>query len=97
MNSLTEFDENTRMVILAIGLLFFIVFVALGILLDRYKFYTLIAGYNRAPEATKEQYDIEGPAHHLGNGLITLGGRLWFVDFDLQPPASSLRSEAKPR
>jgi len=54
------------------GVIISLVFFILGLLISRYKCYGLIAGYNRAPKHIKKEYDIEGLADHVGNGLITL-------------------------
>ena len=35
--------------------------------------YGWIAGYNTASPEEKAKYDVEGLAHHLGNGLMTMG------------------------
>ena len=40
---------------------------------SRGRAYSLIAGYNTASRQEKLEYDIEGLAKHLGNGLVTLG------------------------
>ncbi len=60
------------MLILTIGVLISIVLAVLGVLINRHKRYNLIPGYNRADETVKKQYDIQGLAEHIGNGLITL-------------------------
>jgi len=73
MSSIKDLGDNELTIILMIGLLLSSIFIILGILVDRYKFYNLIAGYNSAPETIKKQYDIKGLANHVGNGLITLG------------------------
>lgn len=73
MTSGAEMTESVRALILAFSFALASVFIVLGVLVDRYKRYGLIAGYNRAPEEVRKQYDIEGLASHLGNGLITLG------------------------
>lgn len=44
-----------------------------GALLRYRERYDWVAGYNRASEEEKLEYDIEGLSHHLGNGLMTLG------------------------
>ncbi len=48
------------------------IFLILGILIHKYKWYGLIAGYNHSPDHIKKQYDIESLAKHVGQGLITL-------------------------
>ena len=58
--------------IIIFGSLFSLLFFLLGILIYRYKYYNLIAGYNSEPDHIKKQYDIEGLAKHTGQGLITL-------------------------
>ncbi len=64
---------ETRSVMLLAGRLLAIVFIVFGSLIARYKRYNLIAGYNRASESEKANYDIEPLAKHIGNGLETLG------------------------
>ncbi len=49
-----------------------LIFFVLGILIHKYKWYGLIAGYNHSPGHIKKQYDIEGLAKHVGQGLMTL-------------------------
>ncbi len=49
-----------------------LIFFVLGILIYKYKWYGLIAGYNLSPDHIKKQYDIEGLAKHVGQGLMTL-------------------------
>ena len=73
MSSLIEIVENDRNLIIFAGFTLSFIFIILGILIDRYKYYNLIAGYNLEPQHIKKQYDIEGLAKHIGNGLITLG------------------------
>jgi len=73
MTWIFDIPESERNLILISGLLLSTIFIILGILIVRYKYYNLIAGYNSAPEHIKKQYDIEGLAKHIGNGLITLG------------------------
>jgi hypothetical protein len=73
MASIFDLPENERNLILITGLILSTVFIILGVLVDRYKCYNLIAGYNLAPAHIKKQYDIEGLAKHVRNGLITLG------------------------
>jgi len=66
------------MITLITGIFISIVLAILGILINHYKYYKLIAGYNRATEEIKKQYDIQGLAEHIGNGLVTLGVLLIF-------------------
>jgi len=73
MTSIVNLTQSERTIILMTAMLLSTIFIILGILIHRYKYYTLIAGYNQAPEHKKKQYDIEGLAKHIGNGLITLG------------------------
>jgi len=73
MTSIVDLTQSERTIILMTGMLLATIFIILGILIHRYKYYNLIAGYNSAPEHIKNQYDIEGLAKHIGNGLITLG------------------------
>ncbi len=73
MMSIMDLSTAERLIILSCGLLLSGVFVWLGLLVGRGKRYQLIAGYNRAPDELKKQYDIEGLANHLGGGLVTLG------------------------
>ncbi len=73
MTSIKDLGDYELKIILIAGLLLSTIFIILGILIVRYKYYNLIAGYNQAPEHKKKQYDIEGLAKHIGNGLITLG------------------------
>jgi len=73
MTSIVDLTQSERTIILMTGMLLSTIFIILGILIHRYKYYNLIAGYNQAPEHIKKQYDIEGLAKHIGNGLITLG------------------------
>ena len=58
------------------GAIISLAFLFLGLSIYRYKCYNLIAGYNREPEHIKKQYDIEGLAKHVGQGLITLSALL---------------------
>ena len=69
----TDVPDSLGIVLLVAGFALSAVFILFGVLVDRYKKYHLIAGYNRASEAQKRQYDVEGLAKHLGDGLITLG------------------------
>ncbi len=73
MNTLDTIDKNILLAALAVGFLLSLFFAVLGVLVVRYRCYGLIAGYNRAPDSVKQQYDIEGLADHVGNGLISLG------------------------
>jgi len=73
MPSINDLGDSELKTILMTGFLLSTIFIILGILIYRYKYYNLIAGYNQAPEHIKKQYDIEGLAKHIGNGLITLG------------------------
>jgi len=73
MPSINDLGDYELKIILIAGLLLSTIFIILGILIVQYKYYNLIAGYNQAPEHKKKQYDIEGLAKHIGNGLITLG------------------------
>jgi len=73
MTSIVVLTQSERTIILMTGMLLSTIFIILGILIHKYKYYNLIAGYNSAPEHIKKQYDIEGLAKHIGNGLITLG------------------------
>jgi len=70
---MVDLTQSERTIILMTGMLLSSIFIILGILIVRYKYYNLIAGYNSAPEHIKKQYNIEGLAKHIGNGLITLG------------------------
>jgi len=65
-------EEFIHLYSLIFGLSLSFVFFALGLLIYVYKFYNLIAGYNRSSEEEKKQYDIEELAKHVGQGLITL-------------------------
>lgn len=49
-----------------------LIFFVLGILIYKYKWYHLIAGYNTSPDDIKSQYDIKGLAKHVGQGLMTI-------------------------
>ncbi len=69
----TYAEAATRSVTLLVGCLFAIVFIVFGLLIERYKHYNLIAGYNRASKSVQARYDIEALAKHVGNGLETLG------------------------
>jgi len=73
MTSIVDLTQSERTIILMTGMLLSTIFIILGILIHRYKYYNLIAGYNSAPEHIKKQYDIEGLTKHIGNGLITPG------------------------
>ncbi|NIP38752.1 MAG: DUF3784 domain-containing protein [Candidatus Dadabacteria bacterium] len=73
MTSLIEIAQNDRNLIIIAGFALSSIFIILGILIGRRKYYNLIAGYNLEPKHIKEQYDIEGLAKHIGDGLITLG------------------------
>ncbi len=73
MPSIKDLGDYELKIILIAGLLLSTIFIIFGILIVRYKYYNLIAGYNQAPKHIKKQYDIEGLAKHIGNGLITLG------------------------
>jgi len=73
MPSINDLGFSELKIILIAGLLLSTIFIILGIFIYRYKYYNLIAGYNQASEYKKKQYDIEGLAKHIGNGLITLG------------------------
>jgi len=73
MPSINNLGDSELKTILMTGFLLSTIFIILGILIHRYKYYNLIAGYNSAPEHIKKQYDIEELAKHIGNGLITLG------------------------
>ena len=66
------------MLTLITGVFISIGLAVLGILINHYKCYKLIAGYHRATEEVKNQYDIQGLAEHIGNGLVTLGVLLIF-------------------
>jgi len=81
------FYENPRLIFMMVGLLMSFLFILFGILIVHFQHYNLIAGYNRAPESVKSQYDIDGLAAHIGNGLITLGVlliiSLVFLHFDM--------------
>ena len=85
---MTELSENEQILILLFGTFMSAVFAVFGLLVNRYKFYNLIAGYNQEPEAVKQQYDIKGLAAHVGNGLVTLGVLLFlstvFLYFGLE-------------
>ncbi len=73
MPSINDLGDYELKIILIAGLLLSTIFIILEILIAWYKYYNLIVGYNLAPEHIKKQYDIEGLAKHIGNGLITLG------------------------
>ena len=73
MPSINALRDQELKIILIAGLLLSTISIILGILIYRYKYYNLIAGYNSAPEHIKKQYDIKGLAKHIENGLITLG------------------------
>ena len=66
------------MLTLITGIFISIGLAVIGILINHYKCYGLIAGYNRATEEIKTQYDIQGLAEHISNGLVTLGVLLIF-------------------
>jgi len=69
MTSIKDLGDDELKTILIAGFLLSTIFIILGVLVVRYKYYNLIAGYNSAPEHIKKQYDIEGLAKHIGNGL----------------------------
>lgn len=77
------------MIIQIVGIVLALVFIAIGTLIHRYQYYNLIPSYNFASAATKKQYDIEGLAAHIGNGLVTLGilllccVALFYFQFDI--------------
>jgi len=73
MTSIFYILESERNLILMTGLFLSAIFIIVGILIVRYKYYNLIAGYNLSPDHLKKQYDILGLSKHIGNGLITLG------------------------
>ena len=73
MTSIFYILENERNLVLMTGLVLSPIFIIFGILIVRYKYYNLIAGYNLSPDHIKKQYDIVGLSRHIGNGLITLG------------------------
>ena len=68
-----ESEESVRFAMLIVGFLLATVFIVVGLLVERFKRYNLIAGYNRATPSVQAGYDIEGLAKHVGNGLETLG------------------------
>jgi len=68
--TIDQSNYQVMQILFGTGLSF--IFFILGILIYRYKHYYLIAGYNRAPEHVKKEYDIEGLAKHTGQGLMTL-------------------------
>ena len=72
MPSINDLGDYELKIILIAGLLLSTIFIILGILIVRYKYYNLIVGYNLAPEHIKKQYDIEGLAKHIGNGSSLL-------------------------
>ena len=41
--------------------------------------YEWVPGYNSAPEERQREYDIQGLAHHIGNGLMTVGVMQFFA------------------
>lgn len=63
---------NDPLLILIFGGSLSFIFFVLGILIYKYKWYGLIAGYNLSPDHIKKQYDMEGLAKHVGQGLMTL-------------------------
>ena len=63
---------NVPLLTLVFGGSLSLIFFVLGILIYKYKWYGLIAGYNLSPDHIKKQYDIEGLAKHVGQGLMTL-------------------------
>ncbi len=63
---------NNPVFIIVSGSIIASAFFLLGLLIYRYKCYGLIIGYKHAPEHIKQQYDIEGLAKHVGQGLMTL-------------------------
>lgn len=65
-------NEQDLPLIIFSGLILSLVFFILGLLIHKFKFYGLIAGYNRASNDLKKEYDIEGLAQHVGQGLMTL-------------------------
>ena len=69
---MTNEQLNDPLLILIFGGSFSLIFFVLGILIYKYKWYGLIAGYNHSPEHIQKQYDIEGLAKHVGQGLMTL-------------------------
>jgi len=59
MPSINDLGDYELKIILIARLLLSTIFIILGILIHRYKYYNLIAGYNSAAEHIKKQYDIE--------------------------------------
>ncbi|MFP6835429.1 MAG: DUF3784 domain-containing protein, partial [Pseudomonadales bacterium] len=68
-----ESEATIRLVMLWFGFLLAAVFIVPGLLVERYKRYNLIAGYNRASRSEQARYDMQRLAKHVGNGLETLG------------------------
>ena len=66
-------SSTEQMIVFLAGAAFGCVFITVGVLIKKYRWYQLIAGYNTASEVVKKQYDIEGLAAHIGDGLATLG------------------------
>ena len=63
---------NETFVLLTITAAFSGLFAYLGRAIHHNKRYDFIAGYNTEPEETQQQYDIEGLAKHLHDGLMTI-------------------------
>jgi hypothetical protein len=68
-----ESEESIRFAMLIVGFLLASVFIVVGLMVERFKRYNLIAGYNRATPSEQAAYDIDGLAKHVGTGLETLG------------------------
>ncbi len=65
-------NEQDLPLIIFSGIILSLVFFIFGFLIHKFKCYGLIAGYNRASNELKKEYDIEGLAQHVGQGLMTL-------------------------
>jgi len=87
IGSFDQLDRGAQLLLLGVGLSIVVVFLVLGRLIKRHRRYELIAGYNTSPRHVQEQYDIEGLASHIGDGLVTLSVLLFiglaFLYFDL--------------
>jgi hypothetical protein len=55
-----------------LGSLFAVILYYFGFRLRYRRAYGLLAGYNTASATEKKKYDVEGLAHHVGNGLMTM-------------------------
>ena len=59
-----------------VGLSFALLCVGVGVGVRFFERHEWLAGYNTAPPEERARYDVRGLAHHVGNGLITLGALL---------------------